>query len=248
MTLSGAVGTFTDANSFATPTEFKATINWGDGTTSTGTVTEGTNGLFSVNGSHNYANDQAYTIKATVTDEGGSTTTITSRAVIYANDSATQGLVNAVSTTHSWISEPSDTLNGDIQSVQFSSPQIDPLHSLMLANFNATTDLTGLHINNVASGSYSVTIHVNSGLLNFTSLSGLQNLTFTQTPTGHGLGTLTFTGSLSDINLALSRLTYFSQLTFSNSYSMISEDQLQITVSNGHGTVYDLETLDLLVA
>src|SRR5262249_55319560 len=55
-TFSGVVATFTDANTQATAANFTATINWGDGTTSTGTVTPDPNGGFDVSGTHTYAN------------------------------------------------------------------------------------------------------------------------------------------------------------------------------------------------
>lgn len=117
---------------------------------------------------------------------------------------------------------------------------------MMLASFNSLTDLNGLHINNVTSGTYTVSIHVDQGLLNFFSLTGL-NLSFNQQPGSHGLGTLTFSGSLGDINIALSRLTYQSQDNFAQSYNLLNTDHLQITVSNGLGTIYDKEIVDLLV-
>ena len=75
------VATFTDANPSATAGDFTATINWGDGNTSTGTVTE-KNGVFSVAGSNTYAEDGQDTITVTITDEGGSTTTATSTATV----------------------------------------------------------------------------------------------------------------------------------------------------------------------
>jgi hypothetical protein len=48
------VATFTVANSQEIPASFAATIDWGDGTTSTGTVTVDGNGGFEVTGTHTY--------------------------------------------------------------------------------------------------------------------------------------------------------------------------------------------------
>ena len=58
------VATFTDANPSATAGDFTATINWGDGTTSSGTDHGGPNtGIFSVSGAaHTYAEAGNYTI------------------------------------------------------------------------------------------------------------------------------------------------------------------------------------------
>jgi hypothetical protein len=57
---SGALATFTDSDTISTPTDFAATINWGDGTTSSGTVSGG-NGSFSVSGTHTYASTAVFT-------------------------------------------------------------------------------------------------------------------------------------------------------------------------------------------
>ena len=58
------VATFTDANPSATAGDFTATINWGDGTSSSGTITEDPNTkIFSVNGAaHTYTEEGQYTI------------------------------------------------------------------------------------------------------------------------------------------------------------------------------------------
>jgi len=52
----GTVATFTDTNTSATTANFTAIINWGDGTTTTGTVTVDPNGGFDVTGTHTYSN------------------------------------------------------------------------------------------------------------------------------------------------------------------------------------------------
>ena len=73
MSFSGPVATFTDANPFAPVTDFTATIDWGDGTTSPGTVSGPTGGPFTVSGSHNYLTGGPHTIKVHIVDDGGST-------------------------------------------------------------------------------------------------------------------------------------------------------------------------------
>ena len=71
---STVVGTFTDANTFATTADFTATIDWGDGSPpSTGVVVAtATPGVFDVEGGHTYAKPGVYTTKITVHDDGGS--------------------------------------------------------------------------------------------------------------------------------------------------------------------------------
>jgi hypothetical protein len=49
-----------------------ATINWGDGTTTSGTVT-GSNGAFTVAGGHTYADEGSFPLGVTVTDTANNT-------------------------------------------------------------------------------------------------------------------------------------------------------------------------------
>jgi PKD domain len=79
---SGTVATFTDANPTATTADFTATIAWGDGSTSAGTVSGPVGGQFSVAGSHTYAEDGNYAITVTINDDGGSKATAASTASI----------------------------------------------------------------------------------------------------------------------------------------------------------------------
>jgi len=65
----GTVATITDPNTSATPTAYSAAINWGDGTTSTGTITGG-NGSFNVAGSHTYSTGGTYPVSVTITSVG----------------------------------------------------------------------------------------------------------------------------------------------------------------------------------
>jgi hypothetical protein len=77
------VGSFTDeAGAQASAADFAATINWGDGTTSTGTVTSSLFATFRVSGSHTYATAGTKSITATVTDQEGSTVTLKATATV----------------------------------------------------------------------------------------------------------------------------------------------------------------------
>jgi uncharacterized repeat protein (TIGR01451 family) len=61
--------TFTHANGVEPPSAFAATINWGDGTTSPGTISlSGT--TYSVKGSHTYGSGSRHTITTTVVETG----------------------------------------------------------------------------------------------------------------------------------------------------------------------------------
>ncbi len=81
---SGKVATFTDQNPGATTSDFTATINWGDGSTSTGAVNGLTGGPFTVSGSHTYSSTGTFTIATTIKDDGGQTATTSCNVLIFA--------------------------------------------------------------------------------------------------------------------------------------------------------------------
>ena len=67
----GNVATFTDPDSALTASNFTASIQWGDGTTTTGSVSSDGSGGFNVSGNHAYAEEGTYTLTITVTATGG---------------------------------------------------------------------------------------------------------------------------------------------------------------------------------
>jgi hypothetical protein len=73
---SGAVATFTDAFTGNVPSDFTSTINWGDGTTTGGTVS-GSGGTFTVSGTHTYAASGNDTVTVTLADDAPGTATAT---------------------------------------------------------------------------------------------------------------------------------------------------------------------------
>jgi hypothetical protein len=80
----GAVATLTDANPFAPATDFTATIDWGDTTSSSGTVTGPVGGPFTVGGSHTYSSTGPVTIKVSIADDGGNTASTSCDVLIFA--------------------------------------------------------------------------------------------------------------------------------------------------------------------
>ena len=58
---------FTDANSAAVAGDFAASINWGDGTTASGTVSGGA-GSFAVSGTHTYTAGGSFAVIVTLAD------------------------------------------------------------------------------------------------------------------------------------------------------------------------------------
>lgn len=84
--LGGVVATFTDANAGAPASDFTARIDWGDGTTSAGSVVA-SGGGFQVVGGHVYASPSQYPVRVSVTDGSpvgvvAATTSATATAVV----------------------------------------------------------------------------------------------------------------------------------------------------------------------
>jgi PKD repeat protein len=79
------VATFTDANAGALVGDYTASINWGDNTSSSGTVTQpgGAGTTLDVSGTHTYASNGTYNITVTVSDDGGSNVILTNTVKDY---------------------------------------------------------------------------------------------------------------------------------------------------------------------
>jgi hypothetical protein len=118
------VATFTDANPNATASDFTATINWGDGTSTTGTVVAQNGGGFAVDGAHTYADEGQYKVGVTINDVGGGTASATSTATVA----------------------DADVLTG--QGMKLRGHANEPLTNVVVANFqdsykgNVATDFT----------------------------------------------------------------------------------------------------------
>ena len=93
------VGSFTDANPGSTITDFTASIDWGDGTSSSGgTVSGPTGGPFTVTGTHTYTEEGSYPLTVSVLDDGGATTTLTGAATVTDAALTATGNPNLLST------------------------------------------------------------------------------------------------------------------------------------------------------
>lgn len=81
--LGATVARFTDADPNGTVGDYTATVDWGDGTTSAGTVGAGATG-FVVKGTHSYADLGPYTVKTHICDVGGSCADAVTQVLVYA--------------------------------------------------------------------------------------------------------------------------------------------------------------------
>ena len=79
---SGTLASFTDADPSGSATDYSATINWGDQTSSAGAVTANGSGVFVVSGSHVYAEEGSYTVTVAISDGGGASASANSSASV----------------------------------------------------------------------------------------------------------------------------------------------------------------------
>jgi hypothetical protein len=86
----GPVAQLSDQNPAGSAADFTATIHWGDGTSSSGTV-NGTGGSYTVSGSHTYPHDGPYTVQVQIQDAGGATAATTTDLVVYGYANNTGG-------------------------------------------------------------------------------------------------------------------------------------------------------------
>jgi hypothetical protein len=84
-TFSGTVATFTPDTTVGPVDAFTATIDWGDGQTSDGTIVEDGTGGYVVSGTHTYADNGVYTAAVLVVDERNGAGSLVNDTVTVAN-------------------------------------------------------------------------------------------------------------------------------------------------------------------
>jgi hypothetical protein len=93
---SGTVATFQNADPFGTATSYTATITWGDGNSSGGTITDQGGGLFAVSGLDTYASPNSYAVSVLIKHKLGytsqataaSSATVASLGIVVQQDQA----------------------------------------------------------------------------------------------------------------------------------------------------------------
>jgi hypothetical protein len=78
----GQVASFVDGNPLAPLANFTASISWGDGNTSAGSIQGQGGGQFTVSGSNTYVNPGNYPITVSISDIGGNTAIAVSKAAV----------------------------------------------------------------------------------------------------------------------------------------------------------------------
>ncbi|HEV3345215.1 MAG TPA: right-handed parallel beta-helix repeat-containing protein, partial [Pirellulales bacterium] len=123
---SGVVATFTDSDAQDLAGDFSATVNWGDGNTSTGSIGLGTDNIYTVSASHTYAEDGAKAAMITIAHD--SSTTVTTTASLTVSDPA----VVAVPATLTAVESAAGTFNV--------ATFTDPAGAEAIGDYRATID------------------------------------------------------------------------------------------------------------
>ncbi len=130
------VAHFDDGNPGATADDFSAQIDWGDGSSSAGSVTAAAGGGFDVAGTHTYVTAGSYAVSTSIADVGGSVASATSTAEVVtpsppANQTrpSVEGVPKAgqslTCNPGTWLGAPSPTFTYDWQAFYGISFPID---------------------------------------------------------------------------------------------------------------------------
>ncbi len=127
-----AVGAFHDANPFSVPGDFTATIDWGDGQSSAGTIEADPLGGFDVIGTHTYAATGSYVTAITIVETGAGTHQGAGAALV--TNGGTNGGATLTGQGESVAAIQSSTFEGVIATFQSDST------ASTAADFHATID------------------------------------------------------------------------------------------------------------
>lgn len=105
------LATFADGNANCPAGDYTVTITWGDGTSSSGTLSGGPSCSFNVSGTHTYAVATSYTVTTTIADKGGSATSASTTVTATAPASTSHESVSA-SNSSPFIRLSAQTKNG----------------------------------------------------------------------------------------------------------------------------------------
>ena len=102
-----------DANPDSVSSDFTATIDWGDGSSSAGSVSDAAGGGYDIAGSHAYDEPGSYTVTTSVTDPGGGTSATSTATITGPHtpdtsiDSGPVGTINSATATFTFSSDTS---------------------------------------------------------------------------------------------------------------------------------------------
>jgi hypothetical protein len=103
------VATFTDPDANATAAEYSATIDWGDGGSSVGTISPTSGGNFSVSGTHTYTEEGTDHVAVTITDTDNPSNSAMAKSTANVGDAALKASPACSSTSLLFYNGPTAT-------------------------------------------------------------------------------------------------------------------------------------------
>jgi uncharacterized repeat protein (TIGR01451 family) len=165
---SGVVGTFADSLTTTPASDFTATIDWGDGTTTAGTITSVGAGSFQVSGDHTYAEEGKYTVTAKLSDDAPGTATATALSTANVADAPltasgtslieTPGSPFTATVAHFTDADPAGTVSDYTATIDWGDGTALSAGTIV-ANLGGGFDVTGSHTY-TGSGSKTVTVKI----------------------------------------------------------------------------------------
>ncbi len=238
---------FTDLDTATAAADFTATINWGDGATTAGTVSGG-NGSFTVNGLHSYAAPAPVTVTVTLTDDAPGTATGSITLSVPATPVVTPvaSTVNATASetfTPAQLFSASEAEGFPILSYQVKDDSIGAnngfwvLNGAVLPNGQATT-LTAAQLSQLSfvAGSSSALVSDTLEVAASDSAGFGPFTSFTVTAAAHAptsAPTVTAANELKAPNLTLAASSLFSGTAFGGN-SIVSYEVVDTTANSGH--------------
>jgi hypothetical protein len=117
----GVVARFTDGNPFGKVADFTASIDWGDGTSSAGSITLGS-GRFAVHGTHTYATAGNKTVTVHIADAGGATATTV--ASLTVNPPGAPAVTLTTPANNATVTTATPTFSGAAGTAPADAPQV----------------------------------------------------------------------------------------------------------------------------
>ena len=115
------LATFTNGVPNSSGTNFTVSINWGDNSISTGTITTNTNGRKEVHGSHTYTNAGLYPVKVSIASKVGASATVVSTAVVPPDLSLTRSGITNTLRWPAWAAEFVPQTHTNLSSVDWTT-------------------------------------------------------------------------------------------------------------------------------
>jgi uncharacterized repeat protein (TIGR01451 family) len=191
-TFTADLATITDANPLGTAADFNVIVNWGDGTTSAGVLSQpgGAGHPVTVSGTHAYSEEGNYNVNVAVADVGGSTAATSVGILVPDAPLTSTGTTISVTQNQSFTTRvasftdaaPAPDINDYIAVIKWGDNTVSD--GLIVANNSGGFDVMGTHAySQIGSQQIVVTIHDSgTGTVALTTASVAPAVTNTSAP------------------------------------------------------------------